>query len=109
MHINVQGLKVASPFKVLREISGISLDAMANTTYLNRDLLESLEGDEWHTVPCGEPMVKDALARVGCVVAAKVSCPGLPSEALPDSWLEPFNALLNSYNFSSTTATTAQQ
>lgn len=97
MSIRVQNVAVASPFRILREQVGLSLEEMSGAIYLRPETLRDLEDDRWYKSTLGLPMVNELLSRVACVSAALLELPGKGVDA-SEVWTDAFCELGNSFN-----------
>jgi hypothetical protein len=96
--ISLQRVAVSSPFRVLRERSGLTLAEMAKASYLKPQMLEALEADALHLVEYGSAAVKDALFRVACVACVRMQHPTADIDGLDTAWGDLEMELLNTFN-----------
>lgn len=98
MGIMVEHEEAKSPFLVLREQIGISVEDMADAIYVKPDMLTALEADEWEKVTVGLPVWSDLLARVACVVAGRTQFPFIGRTDITNLWMEGMMEVGNSFN-----------
>lgn len=97
MSIRIQGVAVASPFRILREQAGLSAETMSKAICVRLEVLQGLEVSRWSESTLGRSLVQELLSRVACVAAAFMALPGI---ALEDSitWQDADCELTNSFN-----------
>lgn len=97
MSIRVQNVAVASPFRILREQVGLSLEDMSEAISVRPELLEGLEVSRWSESTLGLGLVQELLSRVACVSAAFMVLPGLDLDSAA-TWQDAACELTNSFN-----------
>ena len=97
MSIRVQNVAVASPFRILRERVGLSLEDMSEAICVKPEMLQGLEVSRWYESTLGLPVVQDLLSRVGCVSALLMVVPGAELEG-GVVWIDAQTELQNAFN-----------
>ena len=98
---NMIQVEVGSPFAILRDEAGLSLEDMARACYLKPELLRRLEARNWSDVDVGQATVAEAMFRVGCVAAVKIRQPDANDlDALEYFWGDARCELENAFNHS---------
>lgn len=97
MSIRVQGVAVASPFRILREQAGLSAEDMSEAICVRLETLQALEVSRWYESTLGLPVVQELLSRVGCVSALLLEVPGAELEG-GIVWADAQMELQNAFN-----------